>query len=123
MRATTKTFIRADKLRRQLTPPEARLWARFKGRQQGGPPIRRQYPLEPYILDFYCPAAKLAIEVDGWGHTFEAQVARDLKRDAWLRRKGVEVLRVTASDVMRDPDGVAGGIWEAIAARIDALKS
>jgi very-short-patch-repair endonuclease len=120
MRATTKTFIRAERMRRQLTPPEARLWLRLKGRKPGHPVVRRQHPFEPYILDFYCPAAMLAMEVDGAGHSIEAQVEHDVRRDAWLKSKGVEVLRVMAADVMRDPDGVAAAIWDAIVARVEA---
>jgi very-short-patch-repair endonuclease len=93
-----------------MTPPEVRLWLRLRQSSEGMPRFRRQHPLGPYVLDFYCPAAKLCVEVDGWGHNMGGQPGRDERRDAWLAAQGIATLRITAADVLADPDGVADSI-------------
>ena len=110
MRAKTLTLKRARRLRREMTPPEVRLWARLRTRSVDLPVFRRQHPEEPYILDFYCADARLAVEVDGEIHGHGDQPERDARRDAWLAERGIEVLRISGADVMRDPDSVAGGM-------------
>ncbi len=110
MRAPSVTFERARQLRRTLTPPEAMLWSRLR-RRGDGPVFRRQHPIGPYILDFYCPAAKLAIEIDGIGHSHGDQPERDERRDAWLASQGLQVLRIAAGDVFRDADEAADSLW------------
>ena len=87
------------------------LWVRLRSRQPGGPRIRRQHPIGPYIADFYCADARLVIEIDGWSHHVGDATARDGRRDAWMREKGLTVVRYAASDVFKDADGVADGIW------------
>ena len=104
---------RAKTLRRELTRPEVLLWARLKHRAPGQPIFRRQHPYGPYVLDFYCPAARLAIEVDGQSHGMGDRPEGDLKRDAYLLREGVRPLRYQASEVLADPNGVANGIVDA----------
>lgn len=96
-----------------MTPPELALWTRLRARAPGGPAFRRQHPFGPYILDFYCTAASLAVEVDGQGHDFGDQPEHDLRRDAFLAEHGVQVMRYRASEVMADPNGVADSIWDA----------
>lgn len=64
--------------------------------------IRRQHPIGPYILDFYCPAARLAIEVDGFAHDTATRAGRDERRRAWLSQRGITVLHVGAKDVLHD---------------------
>ena len=100
----------ARKLRRDMTPPEARIWARLRVRDTGIS-FRRQYPIGPYVLDFYCAKARLAIEVDGLIHTTEDHPERDERRDAWLLEQGITTCRIAASEIMADPDEVALGIW------------
>src|SRR5205823_6033718 len=80
--------------------------------------FRRQHPIGPYILDFYCPAARLAVEVDGLAHDTAAQARHDERRRAWLTQQGVRVLRIRASDVLRDEEleGVLLGIETAVGA-------
>ena len=73
--------------------------------------FRRQHPLGPFVLDFYCPAMKLAVEVDGVIHRMDDHAARDERRDAWLAEQGVQVLRIPADDVLQDVDEVAQGIY------------
>ena len=69
----------------------------------------------PYILDFYCPAAKLAVEVDGEGHGHPDQVGHDVRRDRWLFEHGVTMLRVAATDVRDNLDGLMIAILAATA--------
>ena len=109
----------AREMRRTMTPPEYLLWERIKTRQAGGPVFRRQYAFGPYILDFYCIRAKLAVEVDGNVHSFDDKAAKDSVRDAWLESEGVEVYRLPAAEVFRDADGAADG---AILKALNRLK-
>ena len=101
-----ETYRRAAGMRRALTPPEARLWTCLKGGGLEGLKFRRQHPVGPYILDFYCHAARLAVEVDGAAHDEADQLAHDERRTRWLAGQGVEVLRVRATDVRDHLDGV-----------------
>jgi very-short-patch-repair endonuclease len=97
-------------MRRKLTAPEYILWEHIKTRRPDSPVFRRQYALGPYILDFYCIRAKLAIEVDGGIHSEAANVIRDTHRDAWLNSQGVHVYRVPAVEIFTDVESVADGI-------------
>jgi very-short-patch-repair endonuclease len=107
MRAKVITLKRTRTLRATLTEPEVRLWARLRRRDAGRPVFRRQHAAGAYILDFYCPAAMLAVEVDGAEHGEAAQIAHDARRDAWLRTQGITVYRARASAVFEDADEVA----------------
>jgi len=97
-----------------MTPGERRLWRALREADLGGR-VRRQVPLGPFIADFYVPAAKLVIEVDGATHD---DPAADARRDAWLAQRGVHVLRVTNTDVERDVEGVMTGVACLIASRV-----
>jgi very-short-patch-repair endonuclease len=103
--SSTKGTRKARKLRRTMTLPEVLLWQQLRLRPDGLK-FRRQHPVGPYVLDFYCEAAMLAIEVDGEAHNRGIQPARDETKDLWLREKGVEVLRIAAADVLGDMDSV-----------------
>ena len=120
MRAPKETVNNARRLRRNLSPPEARLWIRLRARIPGMPVFRRQHPIGPYVIDFYCATARLAVEVDGIGHDMGDRPQRDLRRDAWLRAQGVSVMRVPASEVMRAIDDVVDAIVRAATAKIAA---
>ena len=110
MRHITLIAARARTLRKSMSPPEVLLWTHLRGRNPDKPTFRRQHPIGSIIVDFYCPSARLAVEVDGSSHWDEADRDRDEARDHWLRRQGVAVMRVPASDVFRDPGGVADGV-------------
>ena len=69
-----------------------------------------QHPIGPYVADFYCPAAKLVIEVDGLVHDFAGPADHDERRNAYMRELGLEVVRIPASDVFRDASGVANSL-------------
>jgi very-short-patch-repair endonuclease len=100
MRASVQTLKRARKLRRKMTLPEILLWQRLRGRKLNGLAFRHQHPEDPYILDFYCTAARLAVEVDGISH--ESRGEHDIRRDAFLAKRGIRVLRIPAIDILRD---------------------
>ena len=100
------SYARARAFRQHLTPPEARLWIRLKGDRLAGLGFRKQHPVGPYILDFYCAAAKLAVEVDGSVHGAAHQAAHDARRTAWLKGKGIRVIRVAALMVRDELGGV-----------------
>ena len=99
--------------------PEAKLWSRLRARAPDRPVFRRQHPIGPYVLDFYCIKAQLAIEVDGRVHETEGRPERDARRDAWLGTQGVEVLRIPAGDALAAPDAVADEILRLALARIN----
>jgi len=105
---------RAWVYRRAMSLPEVLLWKAIKGRELAGLHFRRQHPFGQYILDFYCDAAKLAIEVDGQSHGFGDRADRDLRRDAWLLANGVRTLRIPASTVLDDVDAATGWILSTV---------
>lgn len=86
------------------------LWARLRRRLPDNPPFRRQHPIGPCILDFFCPAAKLAVEVDGHAHGDDGQRAHDERRDRWLGTQGLKAHRIAASSVYQNADEVADGL-------------
>ena len=96
------------------------LWLRLRPRLPGRPSFRRQHPVGPYILDFYCGALKLAVEIDGQGHDMGDAPAHDIRRSAWLRDQGIEVIRIPALAVLRNPDEVAENLWIAVRSRMQA---
>ena len=85
---------------------ERRLWYRLRSGQIDGHQFRRQHPAGPYVLDFYCPKLRLAIELDGGQHNIATEIDRDRRRDAWLTAHGVIVLRFWNSDVIENMTGV-----------------
>jgi very-short-patch-repair endonuclease len=99
MRAPSTTIANARRLRRALSPPEARLWSRLRQRAPGLATFRRQHPIGPYVLDFYCAKARLAIEIDGMSHDIGDRPERDLRRDAWLKARGVTMMRIPAGEL------------------------
>jgi very-short-patch-repair endonuclease len=92
-----------------MTLPEGLLWQVLR-RRPGGFKFRRQHPMGPFIADFYCPVARLVIEVDGASHDMGTNPARDARRDAWLREEGLRVLRLPAADVMKDIESAVTAI-------------
>jgi very-short-patch-repair endonuclease len=91
-------------MRRELSLPEKLLWVRLR---KSDVRFKRQHPIGAYVLDFYCPPARLAIEVDGAAHDFGDRPQRDDIRTEWLKGQGVNVLRIPAKHVLADPDAVA----------------
>ena len=91
------------RLRSHGTPAEAALWTRLKRRQLGGFRWRRQFGVGPYVLDFYCPATRLAVELDGAVHDDAAAREADAARTANLDRVGIRVLRFENRVVFERP--------------------
>jgi very-short-patch-repair endonuclease len=104
-----RNVTKARKLRHEMSLPEVMLWRLLRGEPEGIK-LRRQHPLGPYVLDFYCASRKLAFEIDGFVHATGDRPQRDARRDAWLKRQGIEVVRIAASDVFRSPEDVAASI-------------
>jgi very-short-patch-repair endonuclease len=104
-RVINQTRRRAIDLRRNATKPEQLLWSILCRRKLGGFKFRRQHPIEPYIVDFYCATINLIVELDGESH--ERRQAYDLDREAHLTNLGLTIVRVTNDDVIHNLDGVA----------------
>ena len=100
---------RARNLRDKLSLPEVLLWRLLKG-SPNGVHFRSQHPFGDYVLDFYSAKAKVAFEIDGIAHDMGDRPERDVKRDAWLRGQGIEVVRIPASEVLQSPEAVAENI-------------
>jgi very-short-patch-repair endonuclease len=123
VRSHTITVKRARRMRQALSPPELALWSQIKGRKLEGFAFRRQHPVGVYILDFYCEAARLAVEVDGQSHGVGDAPAYDARRDAWLREQGIDTLRLPASSVMDNLGGVLGMILDEVRQRAPSVPS
>jgi very-short-patch-repair endonuclease len=78
-----------------------------------GRKFRRQHPVQPYILDFFCHELRLGLELDGSQHRSKDGQKRDAVRAAFLSRKGIQLLRFTNHDVLTNLDGVLLRIWKA----------
>jgi very-short-patch-repair endonuclease len=120
MREPTKQIERAKHLRSQMTLPEILLWQELR-RKQLSRHFRRQHPIGPYVLDFYCSRARLCIEVDGTAHDYVVQALRDERRDVWLASRGIRTLRFDATDILEDRliDGVLQMIAASLAGPLD----
>ena len=103
-----------------MTYTEVRLWLKLKGRQLDGWKFRRQTPVGPYIVDFFCPAARLIVELDGSTHDFEDKLEDDRRRQAWLESKGYRVLRFSAEN---PADDYLDGVWDSIQLALDQVPS
>ena len=111
-----KTF--RTELRSGLTPAEARMWSILKGSRLDGRKFRRQHSVGRYILDFYCPAERLAIELDGARHYSGAGAEYDRERRLFLEQFGINVIRFENRMVFEEDEWVVGvirsqfGWWE-----------
>ena len=106
----------ASQLRRDMTLPEVLLWKALRQRP-ANLKFRRQHPAGPYVLDFFCAAAKLAVEVDGKAHDMGDQPERDAVRDAFMARHGVLTLRLPATVILTDLNTAVARIVAAAASR------
>ena len=97
-------------LRNNLTPSEAILWQYLKKGQVGGHKFRRQHGLGSYVMDFYCPALKLCIELDGEVHDSEQAFDHDEARTDFLKENGISVLRFENYIVHTDPQAIINAI-------------
>jgi very-short-patch-repair endonuclease len=100
---TPTMTARARTLRKRVSPIEQRLWHALRGAQLGAS-FRRQHPVGPYVLDFYCPSAGLAVELDGDEHA--TRTHQDSVRTQFLNRRGIHVIRFCNRDVWSNLSGV-----------------
>ena len=108
---------RVRSLRKRATECERILWRHLRNRNFAGYKFRRQHPIDPYTLDFYCPTAKLAIERDGGGHNYRGGQMRDQRREKFLANKGIAVVRFWNHQVREELDSVLQAIWFALEAQ------
>ena len=97
-----------------MTPAERKLWNVLKNKQLLGYRFLRQYGVENFILDFYCPGLKLAIEVDGGQHNLETEKLSDAERTNLLEAHNIKVIRFWNNDIMQNLEGVYHKITETI---------
>ena len=93
-------------MRQRMTEAEARLWLRLRKPGVAGLRFRRQAPIGPFIVDFFCPQYRLIVEVDGGQHSDEV----DRERDAWLTEQGYRVVRVWNNEMKENIEGVCAVI-------------
>jgi very-short-patch-repair endonuclease len=104
-------------LRKKSTDAEKQLWRLLRDRRFTEFKFRRQYACGIYFLDFYCTVAKLAVELDGGGHGFPDQRARDEKRNQFLASQGIKVLRFWNHQLHGELEAVRFEIWHALMER------
>jgi very-short-patch-repair endonuclease len=120
----TRVFNRqAEKKRRQslrnsLSPSEVILWSRLRNREVCAQKFRRQFSVGPYLLDFYCPALRLAIEIDGDSHFQLGEQEKDRTRQQFIEATGIQFLRFRNVEVREN----LRGVLEAIYRKIQALN-
>ncbi len=93
-------------LRNNPTNSETLLWQVLKGKKLAGYKFRRQYGVGRYVIDFYCPKVKVAIEVDGPIHVKTDEIEYDKQRDSYLSEFGIKVIRFKNEDMEKDLEGV-----------------
>jgi very-short-patch-repair endonuclease len=121
MAGPSETVRRARKLRSEMTPPELKVWSELRKRPRGFK-FRRQQPAGIYVLDFYCAAVRLAIEVDGFAHDSARAAARDTRRSEWFRSQHIATLRVPSRVVLDDVHAAVVRIVEVCEDRAAALS-
>ncbi len=98
-----------QKLRNNATETEQLLWGILRKKNLGVKFVR-QYGIGEYIVDFYCPQKKLAIEIDGGQHFYEENIKYDQKRTLYLNKLGIKVIRFTNADVFNNLENVCNEI-------------
>jgi len=110
------------RLRHESPKAERLLWWRLRGKQVDGLKFRRQYGVGDFVIDLYCPAAKLAVEVDGESHFDPVPEAKDAKRQAFIESFGIRVLRFINPQVYKNLDWVVEEIWRVAVQRSFQLE-
>jgi very-short-patch-repair endonuclease len=112
----------ARNLRRNQTDEEEELWRALRSRRFAGFKFRRQHTLGEYILDFYCPAAKIAVELDGFQHGLPEDVQQDAKRKKFLAEQGIESLRFWNHQWRKNREGCLLEVWNAVQRRTGCVR-
>jgi very-short-patch-repair endonuclease len=100
----------SQKLRKEMTDAERFLWRHIRMKQISNLQFYRQRPIGKHIVDFYCPNAKIIIELDGSQHFEQKNLENDKIRDAYLKNMGLKVLRFNDLEVLKNIEGVIGKI-------------
>ena len=108
------TKLDRRRLRKNATDAERKLWRILRSRRMADLKFFRQYSVGPYILDFYCPEQRLAIEVDGGQHADVYGQQHDAHRDRYLRELNIRVIRFWNNDVLQNIEGVGKKIREEV---------
>ncbi|HEY3845854.1 MAG TPA: DUF559 domain-containing protein [Acetobacteraceae bacterium] len=108
--APSSLLTHARRMRHDPTPAEKLIWQRLRNHRLESLKFRRQTPLGPYIVDFYCASARLVVEIDGISH-IDAQI--DATRDAWMQAQGIRVLRFANFEVFKNLEGILLAIKDA----------
>ncbi len=110
----------ARSLRRRQTNAEGLLWALVRSRRMGVK-FRRQHPIDPFVLDFYCHELRLAVELDGYRHSAPAGRANDVQRTEVLAARGIQVMRFTNLQILQETQAVAETLWQTCQERRSAI--
>jgi very-short-patch-repair endonuclease len=110
----TEQKIIRKQLRNSMPLPEVVVWSKLKRRQMRGYKFRRQYSIENFVVDFYCPELKLAIEIDGDSHYSLEAHKYDQNRQVIIESFGIEFLRFTNVEICNNLEGVTVRIEERI---------
>jgi len=108
---------RARGLRKKETWAEKLMWRWLRGRRFNGYKFRRQHPIGEYSLDFFCEEAELNVEIDGSQHGFPDQSEHDLKREAYLKERGIKTLRFWNSKLRREVQSIRDTIFNELQKR------
>jgi predicted house-cleaning NTP pyrophosphatase (Maf/HAM1 superfamily)/very-short-patch-repair endonuclease len=104
----------ARQLRKSQTDAEQLMWSLLRNRRLSNYKFRRQYPLVPYVLDFFCSDQRLAVELAGGQHNTVEGRRTDRRRTRFIENQGIKVLRFWNHDVLQDTDTVLEAIWDAL---------
>ena len=113
---------KARRLRREQTDEEKQLWRVLRSHRFAGFKFRRQHPQGDYTLDFYCAAARLDVELDGFQHGVPEQMQHDEKREKFLVGQDIEVLRFWNHQWRKNRGGCLLAIWDALQRRTGCLQ-
>ncbi len=109
-----KNIKNCRSLRRNQTDAERKLWSKLRNRQLFGIKFRRQFSIGNYILDFYSPEYKLAIEADGGQHYEDIGRKKDEARTKELSKLGIEIIRFSDVDILNNIEGVCEAIVKVV---------
>lgn len=108
----------ARSMRKDSTDAERRIWFYLRAHRLGGHHFRRQHPIAGYIADFYCDEAKLVVEIDGSQHDEAEALAYDEKRTNELGELGIQVVRFSSYEALKDSEAVAATILDLVEERV-----
>lgn len=96
-----------------MPAPEVLLWQKLRAGQIHGLKFRRQYSIGRYIVDFFCPEERLAIEIDGDSHYEPNAVEYDRERDKFIESKNIKLIRLSNKEIIENIEGAVSNIVEA----------